>query len=179
MRMTIQTLTLLLSLAAVAALAAVFLRVRVLAPAGSEYPAVQADAYRLRRLLFWALVLVGLPVTVWLLRETPYGANATEPQVVNVSSAMWFWDLDRDTVEADRPVEFHVTSTDVNHGFGLYDPSGRLVAQTQAMPGYVNVMTHVFEDEGTYRVLCLEYCGLVHHGMETTLTVTATGGGNG
>lgn len=177
--MTVQTMSLLLSVVAIAALAAVFLRVRMLANAAEDYAPVQGNAYRVRRIGFWLLVIVGMPITIWLLRFTPYEAGATEPQVVNVSSAMWYWDFDRDSVEAGKPVEFHVTSTDVNHGFGLYDAAGRMVAQTQAMPGYINIMTHVFEAEGTYQIRCLEYCGLVHHGMVGEFLVTAAGGTNG
>ena len=64
-----------------------------------------------------------------------------------------------------------VTSADVNHGFGIYDADLRLVAQTQAMPGYTNRLRHTFAAEGTYRVLCMEYCGLVHHNMITEIKV--------
>jgi heme/copper-type cytochrome/quinol oxidase subunit 2 len=42
------------------------------------------------------------------------------------------------------PVEFQVTSADVNHGFGIYDRSGRLLAQTQAMPGITNRLVYTF-----------------------------------
>lgn len=125
------------------------------------------------------MVLVGLPATVWLLRITPYAAAPVGAQVVNATGSQWFWDLDRTDVAMGEPVEFNVTSTDVNHGFGIYDETGRLVAQVQAMPGYVNRLTYVFDAPGTYRILCLEYCGLVHHDMTTELAVTAAGGTNG
>lgn len=99
--------------------------------------------------------------------------------MVNVTSAQWHWELDRKKVALGKPVEFRVTSTDVNHGFGLYDQAGRLVAQTQAMPGYVNRLTHVFDAPGTYRVLCLEYCGLAHHEMVAEIIVSGAGGTDG
>lgn len=67
---------------------------------------------------------------------------------------------------------FRGTRSDVNHGFGICDAAGTLVAQTQAMPGYVNRLTHVFAVPGTYQVLCLEYCGLVHHNMIAEINVT-------
>jgi cytochrome c oxidase subunit 2 len=60
---------------------------------------------------------------------------------------------------------------DVNHGLGLFDPSGRLLTQVQAMPGYSNRLIHVFETPGAYTVRCLEYCGIAHHAMMTTLSV--------
>jgi cytochrome c oxidase subunit 2 len=72
-----------------------------------------------------------------------------------------------------RPVEFHVTSKDVNHGFAIYDQGLRIVAQTQAMPNYVNILRYTFPASGTYRVLCLESCGLAHHMMAAEITAIA------
>ncbi len=177
--MTVQTMSLLLSFAAILALAVVFLRVRLRKGAAEEYAPVQSRAYRFRTILFGALVLIGLPASIWLLRITPYAAAPAGAQVVNATGAQWYWDLDRDEVVAGQPVQFNVTSTDVNHGFGLYDESGRLMAQVQAMPGYVNRLTYVFETPGVYRVLCLEYCGWAHHDMISEITVTEAGGTNG
>jgi cytochrome c oxidase subunit 2 len=48
----------------------------------------------------------------------------------------------------------------------------RIVAQTQAMPGYTNVLRYTFTEAGTYRVLCLEYCGAAHHVMAADIKVT-------
>lgn len=177
--MTVQTISLLVSFAAILALAAVFLRVRLRAGAAEDYAPVQGRAYRIRAILFWGMVLVGLPVTVWLLRVTPYAAAPAGALVVNATGSQWFWDLDRTEVVMGEPVEFNVTSTDVNHGFGLYNEAGRLVAQVQAMPGYINRLTYVFDAPGIYRVLCLEYCGLAHHDMTTEITVTSAGGTDG
>ena len=50
------------------------------------------------------------------------------------------------TVPVGAVVEFRVTTLDVNHGFSLYAPDGRLVAQTQAMPGYVNRLRVTFDN---------------------------------
>lgn len=176
--MSVQSLSALLTLVAILAVAGVFLRVRRYAHEGRDYAPVQGNAYRIRAIGFWLLVLMGLPVSIWLLRETPYAAAGAAPQVVNATAAQWYWELDPTELTAGQPVEFRVTSTDVNHGFGLYDEGGTLVAQTQAMPGYVNRLTHVFETPGTYRVLCLEYCGLVHHDMVAELVVTGGAGGS-
>ncbi len=170
--MSIQTVCALLTLVAILALSAVVLRVRILAQEGHDYAPVQGNAYRIRAIGFWILVLVGLPISIWLFRENPYTVQATAPQVINATGYQWYWDLDRSEVAAGAPVEFRVTSADVNHGFGIYDPTGELVAQTQAMPGYINRLTHVFETPGNYQVLCLEYCGLVHHAMITEIVVT-------
>ncbi len=167
-----------LTLVAVTALAVIFLRVRRLAQDSRDYAPVQGNAYRVRAIIFWVMVLVGLPLSIWLFRVNPYSPTADAPQVVHVTGYQWYWDLDRTEVEAGKPVTFQLSSADVNHGFGLYDPAGVLVAQAQAMPGYVNQLTHVFEAPGTYQVLCLEFCGLAHHSMITEIEVTG-GGGNG
>jgi cytochrome c oxidase subunit 2 len=53
----------------------------------------------------------------------------------------------------------------------MYDRSGRLLAQTQAMPGITNRLVYTFTQPGKYRILCLEYCGLAHHGMILELDV--------
>ncbi len=70
------------------------------------------------------------------------------------------------------PIEFDITSNDVNHGFGLYDPQGNLVGQVQAMPGYVNHLIFTFHEPGTYTVRCLELCCMPHFAMESQITVT-------
>jgi cytochrome c oxidase subunit 2 len=53
----------------------------------------------------------------------------------------------------------------------VYDPEGTMVFQTQAMPGYVNQVRYTFTKAGKYRVLCMEYCGLVHHDMISDIEV--------
>jgi cytochrome c oxidase subunit II len=62
-------------------------------------------------------------------------------------------------------VEFRVTSFDVNHSFAVFTPSGHLMGQVQAMPGYVNHLRLRFTKPGTYWVFCLELCGMGHHRM--------------
>ena len=68
-------------------------------------------------------------------------------------------------------VEFRVTSFDVNHSFAVYSPDDRLIAQTQAMPGYVNRLRVRFHAPGRYYVLCLELCGMGHHRMRGVFDV--------
>ena len=176
--MDVKSLSGFLTLLGVFGLAAIFLYVYFRAKERRDYVPVQGTAYRIRAIGFWILVLVGLPISIWLLRVTPYVTTAAASQVVNATGYQWYWELDRTSVIAGEPVEFRVTSVDVNHGFGLYDENSELVAQTQAMPGYVNRLTYVFQTPGTYRILCLEYCGVAHHDMTGEIKVTA-GGSNG
>ena len=142
-----------------------------------DYVPLQKRAYRLRTKLFWALVLVFGPVMIYtLVGHLPYdasraGSNSGPVQVITATGSQWRWELSHDRVAKDQPVEFRVTSTDVNHGFGIYDANMHLLAQTQAMPGYTNVIRYTFRNEGTYRILCLEYCGIAHHNMMTEIKV--------
>jgi cytochrome c oxidase subunit 2 len=76
-------------------------------------------------------------------------------------------------VPAGSVVELRVTSFDVNHSVGLYDPAGVLVAQVQVMPGYVNRLRVKLDHPGTYTVLCLELCGNGHSRMRSVLQVKA------
>jgi len=116
--------------------------------------------------LFWALVVLGVVVAVATLRPWPYDASAADDAVVvTATGSQWSWEIEPREVPVSRPIVFRVTSSDVNHGFGVYDSDGAMLFQTQAMPGYVNQVRYTFTKAGKYRVLCMEYCGLVHHEM--------------
>jgi cytochrome c oxidase subunit II len=135
---------------------------------------VTSSAARWRRTVLWTLVLVFVPVIGYSLTKMPYPSDASPADVtVQATAQQWAWTIKPDTVPAGKVVEIRVTGADVNHGFGLYDPDNRLITQTQAMPGFTNVIRHTFRTPGTYRILCLEYCGLGHHTMFSQIVVTA------
>ncbi len=143
-----------------------------------DYTPLQVRAYRIRTKLFWALVLVLGPAMVYTLLDLPYaaghahaGPSGAAALAIDAKGYQWRWELSRNEVAVGQAVEFRVTAADINHGFALYDPSMRLVAQTQAMPGYVNRLNYTFERAGTYKVLCLEYCGIAHHNMVAEIKV--------
>lgn len=141
-----------------------------------DYTPLQKRAYRLRARLFWVMVVTLGPAMVYNLIDLPYGsaranARAGQAQVIDAIGHQWRWQLSHDEVTMGEPVEFRITSADVNHGFGIYDADLKLVAQAQAMPGYVNTLHHTFDAAGTYRVLCMEYCGTVHHAMIAEIKV--------
>lgn len=143
------------------------------APAADYAPIVE-KGYALRKVLFGALLAVIAVTSAATLGRLPY-AHAAQDQGVQVVDALgyqWYWELSRTEVKAGQPVQFRVSAADVTHGFGIYDTTLRLITQTQAMPGYTNVLNHTFDKPGVYRVLCLEYCGVSHHGMMTEITVT-------
>lgn len=143
--------------------------------------------YRVRLKYFVTLSIVLVLALAATLSQLPYPADASsEPSLrVRAEGSMWAWrfepasdargirnDTGRLIVPVGRPVTFDVTATDVNHGIGIYDPWGRLIGQTQVMPGYVNRLTLAFPEPGMYQVLCLEYCGLAHHVMSTWIEAT-------
>ena len=158
-------------------LAAVFVWVATGAnPAVANYGPMIDSAYRLRVWLFGLAILVLIGTNFETLSELPY--INTLPQLPasavltsQVVAEQWSWSIKPDTFKVGQTAEFHVTSKDVNHGFALYDPEFRIVAQTQAMPGYTNVLRYTFNEPGTYQVMCLEYCGVAHHEMRAEMKV--------
>ena len=149
---------------------------------------VSARLYKVRGRYFLVLMAVLLIILLLTLRDLPYRSMVSvEPEyIVPVSGRIWSWEIGplEDSngnplsdvagtlvLPLGKAVEFQVTAEDVNHGFGIYDEAGQLVAQTQAMPGYVNRLVHTFTIPGKYEVLCMEYCGLAHHTMISAITV--------
>jgi cytochrome c oxidase subunit 2 len=143
-----------------------------------DYTPLQVRGYRIRTRLFWVLLAVLVPAMIYNLRDLPYSAglarinaSGAPPLVIEAKGFQWRWELSRNQIPTGQPVEFRVTSADVNHGFAIYDPEMHVVAQTQAMPGYTNKLNYTFAKAGTYKVLCLEYCGVAHHNMMTEIKV--------
>ena len=146
------------------------------------------SANRLRLLLFTSLAVILLTFLILTLPRLPYTAEASAPdRIVLAVGKQYAWSLTEGTaptlanwdtafapvatVPVGALVEFRVTTLDVNHGFSLYAPDGSLMAQTQAMPGYVNRLRVMFDKPGTYTVLCLEFCGMSHHRMRGVVEV--------
>jgi hypothetical protein len=77
-----------------------------------------------------AIVLTGFLVTAALI--------ALAGKHYSVTAMQYGFNLPQ-SVPADTPIVFDVTSRDVNRGFGIYDPEGSLIAQVQAMPDYIDV----------------------------------------
>jgi len=140
------------------------------------YEGVSQVVSRVRRL---GVPIVALVLAVAFLVSLPFlpfpsarsarlGSPATS---VEVTGRMWAWELSQTRIPLGQTVEFVVTAVDVNHGFGIYDPSGRLVTQVQAMPGYTNRLLFRFDEPGTYTIRCLEFCATGHHLMVTEFVV--------
>jgi cytochrome c oxidase subunit II len=143
--------------------------------AGSEVSVerVHAIGYWLRNRWLAVLAVTGVVILGVSFFELPYArGDASGRTVVRVTSGQFFWSLTPNRFHDGERVRFDVTSIDVNHGFGLYDPAGHLIGSVQAMPGYHNELDLTLR-RGRYHIRCLEYCGLNHATMETTFTVSA------
>lgn len=131
-------------------------------------------AHRERNWLFVviAIMLSLLVATIWF---TPYGsADDAKPGdvVVKVTGRQFVWQLQPSSVPAHKRIDFELTAADVNHGFGIYDPDNKLIAQTQVVPGKTQRLVYTFSKPGKYQVLCLEFCGFGHALMQASFTVT-------
>lgn len=136
--------------------------------AGSGSPAPQSEitakGYAIRRYWFWTILIVAVAGFIVSIPRFPYGSAQTLGRHYTIVAQQYSFVLPQ-SISADTPVVFDVTSRDVNHGFAIYDPQQRLVAQVQAMPNYVNHLPFRFHARGHYTVRCLEYCGIAHAAM--------------
>ena len=155
------------------AFAAVFVVVAAKSRSDIPYERVQSSGYWLRKRWLALLTVVIVCVVGLSLLELPYPGRASAgTTVVKVSGGQFFWSIVPNRVPAGTPVRFDVTSVDVNHGFGVYDPHGHLLGSVQAMPGYHNKLDLTLDDVGRYAIRCMEFCGLNHAKMEAFFTVT-------
>lgn len=140
-----------------------------------------------KRFWFISVLFVVLAILAAVtLPKSPYYqfAKETPAKVVHVGAMQFAFLFSDNAITPDSPkgeptielplnqlVEFRVTSIDVNHGMGIYDPANHLIAQVQAMPGYVNRLRWKFDKPGAYHLTCLEFCGLIHQNMRASFTV--------
>jgi len=166
----------LLTLIGIGFVTAVYLYVFLVSPQVADADSVKKRLYAVRPwwfVLLVAIIIVSLAITLPLLpyADTHGRADSAPDMTVDVTGYQWYWALSDDTLPVGKSIAFHVSAEDVNHSFALYDENDRLLVQTQAMPGYTNIVRHTFDTPGTYRIMCLEYCGLAHHAMMSELTV--------
>ena len=154
-------------------LASAFLLIGFHAGTDVSVERVHRVGYWLRKRWLALLVAVGVLAVGISLLDLPYATGGTTGRtVVKVTAGQFFWSLEPDRVPVGTRVRFDLTSVDVNHGFVLYTPRGRLIGSVQAMPGYHNQLDLTMNEPGTYRIRCGEYCGLDHSTMDGSFTVT-------
>lgn len=94
-----------------------------------------------------------------------------DSMVVKVSAQMWRWTFNYENgktsdslfVPVNKPIKIVLNSIDVNHSF--YIPAFRV--KKDVIPGKQNTTWFEVEEEGSYPILCAEYCGLNHSYMYT------------
>jgi cytochrome c oxidase subunit 2 len=141
---------------------------------GAKTPVSQeivfSKGYAVRR--YWLVLVLAGAAAVFAISvpHFPYPTAATTGRHYAIVAHQYYFSLPS-SIPLDTPVVFDVTSADVNHGFGIYDPSARLIGQVQAMPDYVNHLPFEFHLSGRYTIRCLEYCGIGHAAMQGSFLV--------
>ena len=130
---------------------------------------VVKKAYKFRGILFYVQMIVLFVLLFFTFSMLPYSkSNETPNLVIPVDAMMFSFDIkypgtdsagtgQKPYIPVNQLIEFRVSSKDVNHDFAIYSPKGDIIAQVQAMPGYVNVLRVKFTEPGVYSALCLEY----------------------
>lgn len=85
---------------------------------------------------------------------------------VYIGARQWTWDGLPVVLEVGKEYRFHLSSYDVQHGFGLHRRD-KLIEQfnLQVLPGYEWVVPMTFKHPGIYDVQCNEFCGVNHRIM--------------
>ena len=183
----LQDYAVIISLSAGALVVAVVVFLMTTSSIDEDKNSAKHKTYKMRGRYFFGLIVVLIIFLFMSLRFLPYHRFQNNPdEEVTVVGTQWAWKMApgvsnqnpaefTGTGEINLPVnkriEFIVTSSDVNHDFGIYNDKGVLLAQTQAMPGYHNKLQYQFTQKGNYSILCMEYCGSVHSFMMGTLHV--------
>ncbi|WP_013500359.1 cytochrome c oxidase subunit II [Rhodopseudomonas palustris] len=101
--------------------------------------------------------------------------RAAEVTRIEVEARQWQWNfrypaaaggprmsVNELHLPAGRPVDLHVGSADVIHGFWI----PRLGGKIDAIPGHINVIRLSADRPGVYRGVCAEFCGGGHTAMD-------------
>lgn len=148
-------------------------------PAISGSPSVQLTWIFIAILLAGFLYVVGFQGLAEIQAAAP--ANALH---IRVTGEQWLWDYTYTDYKANggpgvgstilelpinTPIQFTVTSIDVQHSFWLPE----LGVKEDAVPGELNIATVTADKLGTYQVRCMELCGVYHSYMNTLAKVVS------
>ncbi len=106
--------------------------------------------------------------------KTELDANAIQ---INVTGQQWAWNFDYDNgarshvlyLPVNKPVVFHVTSTDVIHSFWLV----QMGVKIDANPGYITTTAVTPNKLGIFDIRCAELCGTLHSYMQNKVHVVS------
>jgi cytochrome c oxidase subunit II len=129
---------------------------------------VDIEKLREREKTWFGIVVVLLVVLLFAtIFFTPYGRGEASPgsQIEPIQAIQFGWIIPPRPLHVGRPVEFRLTSADVNHGFAVFSPQDVFLFQVQVIPTKVQLYNYTFTEPGTYTIECFEYCGVGHDQM--------------
>jgi len=135
---------------------------------------VDIEKLREREKTWFGIVVVMLVVLLFAtIFFTPYGRGEASPgsQIERIHAVQFAWLIPSTPLHVGRPVQFELTSADVNHGFAVFSPQNVFLFQVQVMPGHTQLYNYTFTQPGTYSIECFEYCGVGHDQMKGTFRV--------
>lgn len=114
------------------------------------------------------LLAFGIPAAQ---RMLPLPETDRPAMRIDVDARRWYWQvsypesgitlIDEIHIPVDTPIDFHITSSDVIHGFWVPRLGGKL----DAIPGRVSVLRLEAPQPGVYGGRCAEFCGVGHAHM--------------
>jgi cytochrome c oxidase subunit 2 len=130
-----------------------------------------------RREGYWGIAVVAFLVVVLgsTIFEIPYwkdNSNDKTAQTIEITARQFAWTVNPPRVKAGVKTRIELHAADVNHALGVYDPDDTLIKQVNVLPGVTQTFVITFKKAGTYKLRCLEFCGVDHHLMENDLQVT-------
>lgn len=130
------------------------------------------------------IIWTGIPLLLVLLifvygwkGYAPMRKVPADAMKVTAIGRMWEWSFDYGNgklskilvIPVNKAVRLDLHSVDVNHG--MFIPAFRV--KEDVVPGYKNYLWFIPKYKGEYDVLCSDYCGLQHSGMNTKARVVA------
>jgi cytochrome c oxidase subunit II len=130
-----------------------------------------------RREGYWGIAVVAFLVAVLggTIFQVPYWSDNSDKsaaQRIEITGRQFAWSVNPPRVKAGVRTKVELHAADVNHALGVYDPDDTLVKQVNVLPGVTQTFFITFKKSGTYKLRCLEFCGVDHHLMENDLEVT-------
>lgn len=157
---------------------AIFLFVMVLLALAFLRPGVGRDIAPRRWLVWGGLAFPGVTLSALLVFALANGERLLpHPEAgvyaIEAIPSQWAWTfrypdgrqtIDKLHLPVGRPIDMHVTGTDVIHSFWV----PRLGGKVDAIPGHVNVLRIQADRAGTFGGVCSEFCGTGHTDMRFT-----------
>jgi cytochrome c oxidase subunit 2 len=132
--------------------------------------------------VIWTVVPTILVLVMFYYGWAGYTKMRTAPDdamVIEATGRMWSWTFKYDNgktadtlvIPKDKAVKLNLISADVIHS--LYIPAFRI--KEDLVPGDTNWMWFIGQQEGSYSILCAEYCGDRHSYMISKVDVIPPG----